>query len=122
MGFLAGAATGDPDAQGLIGRVLADQIGNDLCGEQIEHLRIAEEAGDVDEQVLGEKIEFAAVAPQDLQVLRHVVGLDRRHRHPPLDPALQRARLVQPEIIGGLGPQKIDDIQQNILHHVLWNL
>ena len=98
--------------------MLADQIGNDLFGEQVEYLRITEEAGDVDEQVLGKKIEFAAVAPQYVQVLSHVVGFDRRHRHAPLDPALQRTRLVKPEIIGGLGPKKIDNIQQNILHHV----
>ena len=38
-------------------------------------------------------------------------AVDRRHRHAPLDPALQRARLVEREIMGGLGAQKIDDLR-----------
>ena len=58
IGFLARAASRDPDAQRLIGRVVADKAGHDLLRQEIEHIRIAEEAGDVDEQILGEKIEF----------------------------------------------------------------
>ena len=93
----------------LIGRLAADQVGNDLCRQEIEHLRIAEEAGDIDEQVLGKKIELARVAPQHFEIAIHVIGFDRCHRHAPLDPALQRARLVKREIVGGLCAQKIDD-------------
>jgi len=37
----------------------ADQIGNDLLRQQLEGLGVAEEAGDVDQQILGEQIEFA---------------------------------------------------------------
>ena len=100
---------------GSIGRVAADQVGNDLLRQEIEHLRIAEEAGDIDEQVLGKKIELACVAAQNFEIAIHVIGLDRRHRHAPLDPALQRARLVKREIMGGLRAQKIDDLGQPIL-------
>ncbi len=115
IGLLARAAPGNPDAERLIGRVAADQVGNDLLRQEIEHLRIAEEAGDVDEQVLGKKVEFAGVAAQHFEIPIHVIGLDRRHRHAPLDPALQRARLVKREIVGGLRAQKIDDLGQPIL-------
>ena len=45
----------------------------------------------------------------------HVIGLDRCHRHAPLDPAPQRARLVKREIVGGLRAQKIDDLGQPVL-------
>jgi hypothetical protein len=93
----------------------ADQVGNDLLRQEIEHLRIAEEAGDVDQQVLGKQVELAWVAAQHFEIAIHVVGLDRRHRHAPLDPALQRARLVKREIMRGLRAQKIDDLGQPIL-------
>ena len=36
----------------------------------------------------------------------HVVGFER---HPPLDPALQCPRFVQPEIMGGLRAEQLDD-------------
>ena len=103
----------------MIGRVAADQVGNDLLRQKIEHLRIAEEAGDIDEQVLGKKVEFACVAAQHFEIPIHVIGLDRRHRHAALDPALQRARLVKPEIMGRLRAQKIDDLGQPVLWHIL---
>ena len=86
---------------GSIGRLAADQFGNDLLRQEVENLRIAEETGDVDEQVLGEQVELVCVAPQHREIPIHVIGLDRCHRHAPLDPALQRTRLVQREIMGG---------------------
>ena len=61
-----------------------------------------------------------ASLPQDFEIAIHVIGLDRGHRHAPLDPALQRARLVEPEIMGGLRAQKIDDLRQPILRGILW--
>jgi hypothetical protein len=48
-----------------------------------------------------------------------VTGLDRCHRHAPLDPAPQRALLVKPEIMGGLCAEKIDDFGQPVLWHIL---
>ena len=104
---------------GRSGGWLRDQVGNDLLRQEIEHLRIAEEAGDIDEQVLGKQVELACVAPQQFEIPIHVIGLDRRHRHAPLDPALQRARLVEREIVGGLRAQKIDDLGQPILCRIL---
>ena len=56
----------------------------------------------------------ACVAAQNFEIAIHVIGLDRRHRHAPLDPALQRARLVKREIVGGLRAQQIDDLGQPI--------
>ena len=51
------------------------------------------------------------------QIPIHVIGLDRCHRHAPLDPPPQRARLVKPEIMGGLRAKKIDDLGQPVLRH-----
>ena len=61
---------------------------------------------------LASKIELVCVAPQHLEIPIHVIGLDRCHRHAPLDPALQCSRLVKREIVGGLRAQKIDDLGQ----------
>ncbi len=94
VGFLARTASRNPDAQGLIGLPPGDQIGNGLFRQKIEHLGITEEAGDIDEQVLGEKVKLVAVAPQNVEVAVHVIGLDRRHRHAPLRPAPQRTLLI----------------------------
>ena len=40
--------------------------------------------------------------PQNVEIPIHIIGLDRCHRHAPLDSALQRARLVKREIVVGL--------------------
>jgi hypothetical protein len=99
--------------------VVADQVGNDLLRQEIEHLRVPEEAGDVDQQVPGQEVELAGIASQDLEIPARVGGPGRRHRHAPLDPALQRPRLVQREIMGGPGPQKLDDLGQPDLRSIL---
>ena len=57
--------------------------------QQIKGGRIAEEVRDVDEEVLGEQLALTGILAQDLQIAR--AALDARHRHAPLDPALQRA-------------------------------
>ena len=75
---------------------------------------IAEEAGDVDQQIAREQIELGWVASQHLEITSHVAGLDRRHRHAPLYPALQGAGLVQREIMRGPGAEKVDDLGQPV--------
>ena len=117
--LLAGAAAGNPDAQGLVGRLPIDEIGNDVLRQEVESLSIAKEVGDIDQQVAGEKIAFAGVAVENLQVALHAIGFDRGHGHAPLDPALQGAGLVQPEIVPGLHPQKVDDARQPLRWPVL---
>ena len=71
----------------------AHEFRNDGLREEIEHLSITEEAGDVDQQILGEQIEFACVAAQYFEI--SIRGCDRRRRHASLDPTLQRARFVE---------------------------
>src|SRR5581483_10746494 len=104
------AASGDPDPQWLIDGMVADQVGNDLFAQDIEYRRIAKEAGDVDEQIRGQPVELLFVVPQDIKIPLYIVGLDGRHRHAALDPAPQRALLVQPEIMRCFLPKEIDDL------------
>ena len=88
--------------------------GDDLFSQDVEYRRIAKEAGDVDQQVRGEAVELFFIAPQDIEIPLDVVGLDRRHRHAALDPAPQRALLVEPEIMGCFFPEEIDDLGQPV--------
>ena len=84
--------------------------------QQIKGGRIAEEVRDVDEEVLGKQLALAGILTQDLQIAR--AALDARHRHASLDPALQRALLVEREIMRGLRGQQIDDACERFLDGV----
>ncbi len=72
---------------------------------------VAEKTGDVDQQILGQKIELVGIVAQHLQIKLHVVGFER---HPAFDPALQRALLVQSEIVRRPCAQQVDDLRQPV--------
>ncbi len=110
IGLLASAAAGNPDPQRPVRRVPADEIGNHLFRQQLEGSRVAEKAGDVDQQILDEEIDFACILPQHVEIPAAVV--DSGQRHAPFDPAHQRARLVEREIVRCLRAQQIDNLGQ----------
>eukprot|EP01035_Chromulina_nebulosa_P058420 gene58420-79994_t len=56
IGLLAGAAPRDPDPQRPVHGLLADHLGDGRLGQQRERLGVAEEAGDVDQEIGGEPI------------------------------------------------------------------
>jgi hypothetical protein len=74
-----------------------------------EDFWVAEEARDVDEKVLGQQVEFVGVMAQKFEIAIHIVGFHRRHGHAPFGPALQRAALVQTEVMRRSGAQQRDD-------------
>ena len=117
IGLLAGAAAGNPDPQRPIRRMPADEIGDHLLRQQLEGLRVAEEAGDVDQQILGEELELSRILPQQVEIPATVV--DAGQRHAPLDPAQQCARLIERKIVRGLSAQKIEDFGQLIRRMIL---
>src|SRR6266446_6776532 len=53
VGFLARAASGVPDADRLVRRLPAYQLGNDLLRQDREHLFVAVKSGDVDQHGFG---------------------------------------------------------------------
>ena len=59
---------------------------------------------------LARTLELARVLAQKVEIPAAIGG--RRQRHASLDPAQQRPRLVEREIVRGLGAQKIDDLVQ----------
>ena len=117
IGLFAGTATGDPDPQRSIRSMIAHEVGNDVLLQEIKYRRVTKETRDVDQQIPGELIAFVGVAKQEIQILAR--GLDRRHRHAPLDAAFERAMLVMGEIVNRLRPQEIDDLRQQSLHRIL---
>src|SRR6185437_7638081 len=97
IGFLTRAAPGYPDADRLILWLVAHQFRNDFRRQEIEHLWITEETGDVDQQVLGKKVELVGVASQQTKIPIHFIALDRRQRSTSFDTALQGSRLIERE-------------------------
>ena len=103
IGLFTRAAARHPNAQRSIQRLLLHEFRNDRLRQQIEGGRIAEEMRDIDEEILGEQLTLSGILAQDPQIAR--AALEPRHRHAPLDPALQRALLVEREIMRGLRGQ-----------------
>ena len=94
----------------LAGRgVAAHQIRNDLFGQEREYLWIAEETGDIDEQVLGEQVRLVWIGLQYMDVVINVVAAGHRHCYTSIYPALQRSGFVECEIICCLSAEKVDD-------------
>ena len=114
IGLLAGTAAGDPDPQRSIQSVIAHEFGNDALLQKVKYRRVTKEARDIDQQVPGELVAFVGVAKQEIEIVAR--GLDRRHRHPALDAAFERAMLVKREIVNRFCAQEIDDLRQQILH------
>ena len=93
-----------------------DELRNDLLPQQIKGGRIAEEVRNVDEEVLRKQFALAGIPTEDLQIA--FAAADARHRHASLDPALQRALLVEGEIMRGFRRQNINDARERFLDGV----
>ena len=117
IGFFAGTATGDPDSQRSIQRVIAHKVGNNALGQKIENGRVPKEARDIDQQIPGELITFVGIAKQEVEILGG--GFDRRQGHPPLDAPLERPVLVKREVMNRLRAQECDNVRQQILQRLL---
>ncbi len=76
--------------------MFADNARKDASFEQLERLRIAEERGDIDENVLKQRLDLDRMVPQVFGVL--VERLDLVQRHASRDPATQRRGLVIGEV------------------------
>ena len=80
-----------------------------------EHGWVSEEAGHVDQEILGQTFEFGRVIAQGGDIPIYLLTANRRHRHAALHPPLERAGLVQGEVVGGPGAQQVDDVRQAVL-------
>ncbi len=109
IGLLAGGAAGHPDPQRPVGRPLRQHPGQ-LLLEDPEGLRVAEEVGDVDQQVLEQRLHLLRVLPDVGGIIRHPLHLVDGQAA--LDAAADGVLLVAGEIVAGLGL----DGAQHLLH------
>ncbi len=90
----------------------ADDGGDHLRLHPREHLRVAEEAGDVDQQVVGQAVHLLRVAAQQRQEAGQVGSAGQLHAA--FDAPVQRARLVRGEVVPGRRPQQLDDGPEDV--------
>ena len=112
IGFLAGGATGHPDADRCTRVLVGKKSRDDLFLQRRERLRVAEEIGDADQQIAKEGLHFGRGLLQVANVL--IQPFDLVDGHAPLDAAVDRALLVLRKIMAGLGTQQDKDL----LHRV----
>jgi len=86
--------------------ILGDQ-GKDFPLERLEYLRLSEETGDADEEILVQGLDFTGITSEKSQVPLEILNLLERHATG--DAARHRASLVVAEV--GLGSRS-DQAQQ----------
>jgi hypothetical protein len=102
IGLLAGGAARDPDSHLGLG-VAPEEMGNDIGGQGLEGLGIAEEAGDRDQQIGQQRLRLFRILPQIEEIALEI--LLARDLHAPQQPAHHRRALVMGEIMPGAHPQ-----------------
>ena len=95
IGFFAGGATRHPDADRFAAAFL-HKFRKDFSAQRLEHGRIAEKRGDVDQEIMKEQIDFIGMLLQ----IRHVIGelLNFSQDHPSEDSAAESALFIKREI------------------------
>ena len=74
VGLFAAGAARDPEPHLAASLSLGDQ-GKDLLLERLEYLRLSEETGDADEEILVQSLDLSWVAAEKLQVALEVLHL-----------------------------------------------
>src|SRR4029434_4333903 len=98
-----GRAPRDAYAHPVVGAFVREQLGDNRPRQGRESLRIAEEVGHSNEQVLEEKLQFFGVLPETLDVGSHGVELQRLQAA--MQAAVDRRLFVLAKIMAGLTAQ-----------------
>lgn len=115
--LLARRAARHPDADRIVRAFSFEQPGNDGVGQALESFRIAEEVGDVDQQVAEQESDFLRRHPQHLHVARRVGRL--RDLHAALHAPDECALLVAAEVVADLIAQDRVDLRQHRPHFAI---
>ena len=97
---------------GVVRSLALEEPRDDLAFQRLESLRIAEEVGDADQEVLQQRVEFPRLLAQALDEVGHLVDL--QHLHAPLHPARHGLVLVAAEIVAGARAQQRADLRQMV--------
>ena len=104
-GLLAGGAAGDPDADVAVCALALEQLGDDLSRQRVEGVRVPEELGDADQQLVEQVLQFggrfAAMGDEGVRVV------DLQRQHAPADAAAEGLALVVLEIVADLAAQQL---------------
>src|SRR5688572_11527723 len=87
IGFLAGGATCDPDANLFAFGDMLQEVRNSVVLEICERFGVSEELSDSDQEVVVQQTEFFIIRPQTLYVGRQVIGAQKfdPSEYPPAD-------------------------------------
>ncbi|MEZ5410051.1 MAG: hypothetical protein R2761_18625 [Acidimicrobiales bacterium] len=113
VGLLAGGAAHRPRPHAVLRALALEQPGDDVGGQRGEHLRVPEEAGDRDQEVVEQELHLVAVVPQQLHVGAQVRQL--MELHTASDAAPHRGLLVAGHVVAGAGPDEGEDPLQELL-------
>ena len=108
--LLAGGAPHHPAADGRSGGLVPEDLRERDLPQLVEAPLVPEERGDLDEEVLVERLDLGRVLAQQLQVRGHVLRLPDRHA--PGQAPLEGRRLVLAEVDAGRRPHERDDLCQ----------
>ena len=110
VGLLAGGTGRHPDPEGVLALHMILKVAAELRLERLEGLCVPEEAGDVDGEILKQRLDLVWRVFQPSQVHRDVGDLLALHA--PVDAANQRGPLVAREIVAGARPDQPQDALQ----------
>jgi len=109
--LFAGGTAGHPDTHALPGGI-GEMRADDVFPKRLERLRVAEEAGDSDQQFPEKRIHLQRGIPEIVDIV--LDALDLGDGHSPLDAALDRVPLVQRKIMGRPCAKQEEDLLQKV--------
>src|SRR5579871_4272366 len=102
--LFSGGASRDPDAHRIGGGTIGENLGVNDLAQALENLRVAKEAGDVDQDIAIERFDLRGIAMQELEVFAEV--RDLIDMHAAQDAAPDRGCLVIDEVDFAVGLQQ----------------
>src|SRR5262249_47106982 len=110
--LLAGRAAEHPETQRPIVGALLDEFGKDFLLQDLEGIRIAEETGHADEDVLEKSLDLLLVVAQIADVSIH--PLELLQHQPPCDAPSKGAWFVMAEVHAGHFAQQLQNLTETI--------
>ena len=110
VGLLAARAARHPHTDGDVGVATLEDLREDDVLERLEGLRVAEEAGDIDEEVVVERLDLGGLSHEELDVAAQALPLIQHHAAH--DPAPDHALPVRTEVNARGRMQDLQDLAE----------
>ena len=109
IGFFPAGTGRHPDADRFLAAIL-DQRSDDLFFDFRPDFRVAEEAGDIDQHIVGQLAKLIGIGPQVREIVAKFA--EPQQVHAPPDPPPDRAGLVGGEVVFQAGLDQGEDALQ----------